>query len=400
MKNKNFIFNKYKFNLLILTFGILVSIPFAFLYDLFNIEFKLLIILAISIFILIDNKIINTKKGFKYLIILVSIFLCYFFNFLLTGVGYITYLIVQLVNLIFMLTIYLFVSSKIKANYIVSKFINISVFISILTLIAFIGISTGTIPFSSQEIAGYDVNFNYLFGSVQKKLSFFQPHYYFLEPSYYAFFLGFSFLYLFQLKQIKFRFLKLIPILISGLILFSFTFYTALVIGLLSLLVYKISNPFLNPRQLSKLFLVSFVYLSLTSFQYLDKAKETIFIASSSFNERVQRINLSLEVVKTMNTTEILFGKGTGYITSDDSRDSGESNSYMKVFVENGLVVLTLWILIIYFLLRDNPSLLMFILVSLHAVVLLETPFFILLLSLASLSPDNKLFNQQIIKNG
>ena len=288
-----------------------------------------------------------------------------------------------------MLTIYLFVSSKIKANYIVSKFINISVFISILTLIAFIGISTDTIPFSSQEIAGYDVNFNYLFGSVRKKLSFFQPHYYFLEPSYYAFFLGFSFLYLFQLKQIKFRFLKLIPILISGLILFSFTFYTALVIG-----------PFLNPRQLSKLFLVSFVYLSLTSFQYLDKAKETIFIASSSFNERVQRINLSLEVVKTMNTTEILFGKGTGYISSDESRDRGESNSYMKVFVENGLVVLTLWILIIYFLLRDNPPLLMYILVSLHAVVLLETPFFILLITLPSLIPENKKINQQIVKNG
>ena len=127
-----------------------------------------------SIFVLTYAKIINNKKSLKYLIILVFIFLCHFFNFIFNGLGYINNLIVQLVNAIFMLTIYLFFSSKIKANYIVSKFINISVFISILTLIAFIGISTGTIPFSSQEIAGYDVNFNYLFGSVHKKLSFFQ----------------------------------------------------------------------------------------------------------------------------------------------------------------------------------------------------------------------------------
>ena len=248
-KNDNLIFNKYKFSLLILLFGILINKPLIFLFDFFNEEFRLVIMLVVSIFVLIYTKIINNKKSFKYLIILVFIFLCYFFNFVFNGVGYITYLIVQLVNLFFMLTIYLFVNSKINANYIVSKFINISVFISILTLIAFIGISTDTILFSSKEIAGYDVNFNYLFGSVQKKSSFFQPHYYFLEPSYYGFFLGFSFLYLVQLKQIKFQFLKLIPILISGLILFSFTFYTALVIGLISFLVYKISNPFLNSRQ-------------------------------------------------------------------------------------------------------------------------------------------------------
>lgn len=395
-KNENLIFNKYKFSLLILLFGILINKPLTFFIDFFNEEFRLVIMLVVSIFVLIDTKIINNKKSFKYFLILVFTFLCYLFS----GVGYISYLIVQFVNLFFMMTIYLFVSSKIKANYIVSKFINISVFISILTLIAFIGISTDTIPFSSQEIAGYDVNFNYLFGSVQNKSSFFQAHYYFLEPSYYGFFLGFSFLYLFQLKQIKFKFLKLIPILISGLILFSFTFYTALVIGFISFLVYKISNIFLNPRLLSKVFLVSFVFLSLTSSQFIDKAKETIFIASSSFNQRIQRIDLSLETIRTMNATEKLFGKGTGYINNDKSRDLKESNSYLKVLVENGLIVLTLWILIIYFLLRDNPPLLMYILVSLHAVVLLETPFFILLVSLASLSPDNKLFNQQTIKNG
>ena len=395
-KNDNLIFNKYKFSLLILLFGILINKPLVFLIDFFNEELRLVIMLVVSIFVLIYTKIINNKKSFKYLIILVFIFLCYFFS----GVGYITYLIVQLVNLFFMLTIYLFVNSKINANYIVSKFINISVFISILTLIAFIGISTDTIPFPSKEIAGYDVNFNYLFGSVQKKLSLFQPHYYFLEPSYYGFFLGFSFLYLFQLKQIKFQFLKLIPILISGLILFSFTFYTALVIGLISFLIYKISNPFLNSRHLSKLFLVSFVFLSLISYEYTDRAKETIFIASSSFYNRIQRINLSLETIKTMNATEKLFGKGTGHIISDDFRDLKESNSYLKVFIENGAVVLLFWLLIIYFILRDNPPLLMFVLVSLHAVVLLETPFFILLLSLVSVLPNNKLFNQQIIKNG
>ena len=99
--------------------------------------------------------------------------------------------------------------------------------------------------------------------------------------------------------------------MISGLILFSFTFYTALVIGFISFLVYKISNIFLNPRLLSKVFLVSFVFLSLTSSQFIDKAKETIFIASSSFNQRIQRIDLSLETIRTMNATEKLFGKGT-----------------------------------------------------------------------------------------
>jgi hypothetical protein len=285
-----------------------------------------------------------------------------------------------------MLSIYLYFINVIHLVTATRIFEIIILIVSIITIISFIGANTGTIPFQERKVGNYDVGFNYLFGGVSIKGNFYRPQYYFAEPSYLGFFLGFCFLYLKQLYWIKKRWIKLLTILIAGILVNSFTFYFAMLIGIISEWMYFSLKSFLKPTTISKVYFVSFIVISAIYLTQLDKVNKVFFEKyPTSFNARQGRIEKSIATLQKMNFTEILLGKGTGFMYLDKTRKTmGESNAHMRTLIENGLIILSIYLFVIYFFLKKTPSLLLYTLVALHSVVVLETPFFILIILLAS----------------
>ena len=374
--------NREKFDLLLIFFNILLCTPFSVFDDFANIYIKLLILVSSSVY-LISRSVISRKKVFKTLIITTSLIILYSLIYIGFGMGYVHSLIIQVVYLLVMLSIYLYFTTATRLKMGKRFLAGLIIYVSILTIISFLGSTFHFIPFPMKKIGGYFVGYNYLFGGVSMK-AFYRPQWYFAEPSYLGFFLGFAFLFLKKQDKVKYKTLKLILVFVAGMLVFSMTFYFSMLIGLFSEFVIVRLMPFIKPVRLSLIYLILFVAVSSVYITQLDKVGDIFFSDfSTSFNNRKERMELSIAILKKMNFTELLTGKGTGYISIDKNRIFGASNSYMRTLVENGVIVLLIYLLLIYSFLKQSPSLLIYTLVGLSSVVILETPFFMLIVVLA-----------------
>ena len=108
-------------------------------------------------------------------------------------------------------------------------------------------------------------------------------------------------------------------------------------------------------------------------------------------------MNNSIDYIYQESPEQILFGTGPGSI--EKKSDKGESNAYLKLFIEEGLIITILILSFIYYHLKNNVPLLFVVLISLHLVILIDTPLFILLVILGSIYNkfDNELIKPKII---
>ena len=378
-----FTVNRVKFNFLLIIFNILLCIPFSVFYDLFSIYVELPVILFSALYIIWESDFTKNRNYFLIFIATLLIIIAYSSLYIGEGLGSPHGLIVQVVHLVFMLAIYLYISTEDRIKVGNHLFSTLIVFISILTIISFIGANTGLIRFEPRNLAGYDIRFNYILGGVSLKW-FYRPQYYFDEPSYLGFFLGFAFFYLKEASWIKHKSIKLLIIFIAGVLVLSVTFYATFLIGFFSeFLIVKIT-PFISNRNLSKIYLVVFIILSTVLISKLSEVHMLFFSGySNSFLNRMTRIEISLETLHKMSFFQLLTGNGTGFIALDISRILGASNSYIKTLVNNGLIILIVYLFIIYNFLKDHPTLLLYTLVGLSSVVILETPFLLFIIVLS-----------------
>jgi len=372
---------KEKFDFLLILFSAMLCVPFSVFSGFTDIYFTLSFLMMSSIY-LISNSNLN-KKSIKVLTVSFSIMILFSLIYIGFDLGYVHSLIIQLVYLTLMIAIYLYFTSATRLESAKPIFMKIIIFVSVVTIMAFLGATFKIIPFPMRTIGGYDIGYNFLFGGVSMK-GFYRPQWYFSEPSYLGFFLGFAFLFLKKQYWIKYRIVKLALVFIAGVLVFSMTFYFSMIIGLISELIIIRITRFMNPMNLSKVYLVSFVIISAIYITQLNKVGKVFFSDySTSFINRKNRIDLSLATLKKMNFWELSVGKGTGFISIDKTRKMAESDSYIRTLIENGAIVLIIYLFIIYYFLRNNPSLLLYTLVALSSVVVLETPFFMLIILLA-----------------
>ena len=72
----------------------------------------------------------------------------------------------------------------------------------------------------------------------------------------------------------------------------------------------------------------------------------------SSLGDRQSRMISSAEIYQDMSAWEYLWGKGSDYVALLNGR--GESNTYYKIFIEQGTVPLVLFLIYIKFFLRKS----------------------------------------------
>jgi hypothetical protein len=375
---------KEKFNLLLVLFSILLCIPFVIFYNLFNKYAHLVVLLVLSIYFIANSDIIKRKKNRNILLVSITIIILLSFYYIYFALGSFNALMIQTVYIILSVSIYIYIIGGGRIDIASRLFVNIILLVSIFTIISYLGSNTGIIPFPVRRLAGYDIGFNYLFGAVSFTRTFYRPQYYFAEPSYLGFFLGFSTLLLTQLYGIKRKRTKLVLVFIAGMLVYSYTFYAAIIIGIIAEWIFNYLKSYLSTLNISRVFFILFITISLIYITQLDKVDNIFKNFETSFYDRRHRAELSLITLRNMTVGEIMLGKGTGFISIDKKRNRAESNSYIRVLVENGIIVLFIYLFIIYYLLKRKPSLLLYTLVALHSVVVLETPFFLLILLLAS----------------
>lgn len=87
----------------------------------------------------------------------------------------------------------------------------------------------------------------------------------------------------------------------------------------------------------------------------------------SSLGDRQSRMISSAEIYQDMSAWEYLWGKGSDYVALLNGR--GESNTYYKIFIEQGTVPLVLFLIYIKFFLRKSVFALAFVLIAFNSTI-------------------------------
>ena len=87
----------------------------------------------------------------------------------------------------------------------------------------------------------------------------------------------------------------------------------------------------------------------------------------SSLGDRQSRMISSAEIYQDMSVWEYLLGKGSDYVTLLTGR--GESNTYYKIFIEQGTVPLVLFLIYIKFFLKESVFALAFVLIAFNSTI-------------------------------
>jgi len=239
----------------------------------------------------------------------------------------------------------------------------------------------GLLPTKALYLSNIKVGFNALLGLVHWKNFFYRPSFYFAEPSYLGFFLGFSFFFMSHQREKKGKSFSIPIVFLAGICTFSLTYLIGVALTLIVQLVnktvfFKLKNKsaviYLGVIAISSVYILSSQSVYSKSY-LLDERLMDYGNITTSIVVRVERIKHSGSSLLGTPGLKILMGNGPGSL-------SGESNAWVKTIYEKGLLVLLALIFIIYNSLKSNIPLLVFTLITLHSVIILETPFFIFLL--------------------
>jgi hypothetical protein len=323
------------------------------------------------------------KRLLLYLIIF-SLILLYFIYYLNTDTKELNQTLDLFLRAIFVLSLVVYLFSEDNLVSIIKPFIVIILVISCLTIISWISSNFHLLPFQSTNMKGYRVGYNFPLGMVHmRKGTFYRPSLYFAEPSYLGFFLGFSYFYISQAIWLKRRKYFCLVVFISGVLTGSFTFYFAFIITFFTKLLND--NVLVNYKE--KLSLVYFIAFLLISINLLIKVQDFNNVLFSNFQTSLEirklRIHQSILTIREETAPEILMGLGPGYI--EKTRALGESNAFVKLLIEEGLIVTILILTMIYSNLKNNTPLMLFCLIAFNSVVILDTPFVIFLLLISSI---------------
>lgn len=359
--------NKNKFLSLILLCSLLIYEPFIFRSLITN-TILVFLIICFSFFFFTSKRI--TKTNFiYYAIALFLILTLLMIRLMLINSEYIAASIFETIILIYSLCYFFLLDKESILTQTLFFWEKIVVSIAYITIIAALFSNFNLIEWREIIMGEYPVEFNPFLGMVHHGIFFKRPSFYFAEPSYIGFFLGLNALFLYSTKNTsKFN---LIIIFIACIITGAKTAW----IGLFAVAFFFL---ILNLVRIKNIKFISFLALCIfiTSFLILIiSSNRTLEITDASLMDRQGKILSSLDLIKQNFTiSNFIFGQGSTFIQK--KAEMGESNAFLKLLVEQGLISFIILILIIYFLLRKKPYLLFYVLITLNAVVILYTPYF------------------------
>jgi hypothetical protein len=377
--------NKKSIDQIILFFSLLFFSPFVIGPLISPSIIRHIIVVIFLIYFLYRSDCIVSRTQIFFYCGIFFLLVFYFFYYINAGTGDVKQIYDFFLKALFVLSLVIYLLSGDNLVLIIKPFISIVLVISCLTSISCIVSNAHLLPFRSATILGYAVGFNYLFGMVHPSfISYFRPSFYFAEPSYLGFFLGFAFFYISKAYWLKNRKLLVSIIFVSGILTGSFTFYVAFTI---SFCAKFINEKFLYKfkEKLSIFYFVAFLLLSI--YQISDIANFQNSVMSNfktSLDSRKFRMYLSVKTLKKESTTEIFMGLGPGSILKSN-RKIGESNAFVKMLIEEGLIITVFILILIYYHLRNNTALLLFCLLTFNSVIILDTPLLIFLLLISTI---------------
>lgn len=238
-----------------------------------------------------------------------------------------------------------------------------------MTIISYTIFYFGILPFYYTELGGYDVMYNNWFlGGMHLGPFFRRPSLYFNEPSYLGFFVGLNIFFLLDVEY-KHKTRLIAALILAGMLSGSMTLFIGFSVVLIVQLVFK-NLLHINTAGRAGIYFLIFILVSFAYSSFKDQFLEVLDFGSRL--DRDMRSSRSINILGSSSVIQLLFGHGSTYIAKTDT--FGESNAYLRLVVENGLIAIALALAFIYQTLKKNPELMFFVLLTLHSVVLFLTP--------------------------
>lgn len=239
--------------------------------------------------------------------------------------------------------------------------------------------------FSFKELVGYEVFHNTLLGIVS--IDNLRPCWYFAEPSYCGAFLLWNIVlfrdYFFPSKKLKAVYYLFV---LSAFFLTS-SFGSFIAIGITFLIMVAKRVLRLN-NSVVILGLFAAVILFLTVFQK-QEFSDFDLLKTHSLAARQERVEMGRELRSEMGAFDVLFGLGVNAATLKN--DIGLSDAYNKMYIENGIIYLLLYLLIVYKMLKKDIIIFSAIILSLINAIVQIFPLTLFTIMIASLAVNNKI---------
>lgn len=262
------------------------------------------------------------------------------------------------------------------------------VFISVAIILESITFHCAPYLFYPQIFDGYVVKYNPILGMIYA--SRYRPYWFFIEPSYAAFFLGICLLFVFgyPYKKKASKYYCSIVIITAIILIQSYGTYISFIVTTcvcLTSYVLHLKNTLVNKLVYVSIFVAVLILPFYNTFKYTSN-NETV--ASSSLGERQEKSILGYNVVGTMSAGDLLIGKGESW-TADHFK-MGLSDAYYKLFCEQGIIFLFLFFIIFDKFTKKSLFLSTFLLVNFLSIIGYLAPAIWLVIMLFRLQNNEK----------
>ena len=324
-----------------------------------------LILTLVLVFVLFSRKILVTKSEFAFLLLSVA----YCTAEWLYNPAYNKNFINDLILFMFCFSFYIIQKDmqnlKVKVIKVWVGIVSLASISSVLSCVLYAFLPSTFFP------AGYDGYATVInpLGFIHLETGGFRPSWFFAEPSYLGFYLGANLLFVYRyyktrLPKSAFKLFMMIYLL-SCFTVQSGTIVVSLAFSFLISIFYKLA--FKSTTTLYWL-LVALMIVVLIVVLELDLMEiYTSYNLLSSLGDRQSRMISSAEIYQDMSAWEYLWGKGSDYVALLNGR--GESNTYYKIFIEQGTVPLVLFLIYIKFFLRKSVFALAFVLIAFNSTI-------------------------------
>lgn len=256
---------------------------------------------------------------------------------------------------------------------------------SLISIFSFVCYNLKLLPYQALQLGGLDYYayyYNPLLGYINPREFDFgmigRPSAFMLEPSYLSWFLTTNyFLVDSYVKNDRWKALLIKPLVFAGAIC-TFSTGALIVFGvILTMEAFKMGLKKMSFKK-NSINKIGRILLVLGFVFYLFVPKEKIYesTANTSYGDRDARMQVSLLILATSSVKELLIGKAPAYI--ENNSDKGESNQFIKILVEEGIVFSILIIGFVIFCTKNNDNYMLATLLFLNSVVILWTPLFLL----------------------
>lgn len=284
------------------------------------------------------------------------------------------------------------------------KFVWISIFSTICSFLIFNIVNK--LGFRPTRLGNYDefnTYFNPALGGISVRnlvsLTIGRVSWFLSEPSYMGFIHGLNIFWFSSIKKNISRNCYLLGIGLSILALMftlSFGSFVSLTLAIIVYLLFNVGLFLLNSIKVSVtklsiwlLVLLGFTFLVIVLWNYLSPLY--IFIDEyfsnmdkySSLNDRTLRMENSIKMIREMSLLNFAFGYGPGSIES--IFEKGESNGWLKSFIEVGLIPTILYFGLLFkfvLLKRQNLLLFAFVVISFNSIIIMFSPLVIFYLAM------------------